>query len=451
MDYLPLFFKLEARRCLLVGGGEIARRKAGLLVSAGAHLTVVAPEIDTALAELLAAEHHHLKKRPFSNDDIEGMALVISATDDRAVNQNVSEAAKAKGIPVNVVDQPDLCTVIFPAIIDRSPVIAAVSTGGKSPVLTRFLREMLESLIGAGYGRLASFLGDRRDALKERFPGTEQRRRHTEDFMRSPGAELAMAGDHAAAEEWLARDPSSMTTGEVYIVGAGPGDPDLLTLRALQLMQQADIILYDSLVTPEVLDRTRRDATREYVGKQGGGASTAQETINDKLVRLASDGHRVLRLKGGDPFIFGRGGEEIESLIEHDIPFQVVPGITAASGCAAYAGIPLTHRDHSQSVRFVTGHPKNGEVDLPWQEFAHKNQTIVFYMGLGGLAKICTNLIASGRDAGTPVAIISKGTTPGQKVLVGNLATIVDKVRSEEIERPTLTIVGEVVSLYRGN
>jgi uroporphyrin-III C-methyltransferase/precorrin-2 dehydrogenase/sirohydrochlorin ferrochelatase len=266
--------------------------------------------------------------------------------------------------------------------------------------------------------------------------------------MSSPGAELAMAGRFEAADAYLDNPGDVATAGEVYIVGAGPGDPDLLTLKALQLMQKADVILYDSLVSDAVLARVRRDAHKQSVGKRGGGESTGQETINDQLVRLAREGHRVLRLKGGDPFIFGRGGEEIEALARHGIPFQVVPGITAANGCAAYAGIPLTHRDYSQSVRFVTGHPRDGEVNLEWQEFAHKNQTIVFYMGLGGLEKICANLIAHGRAPETPVAIISRGTTPEQKVVVGTLDTIVSLVQTHEIKRPTLTIVGEVVKLY---
>jgi uroporphyrin-III C-methyltransferase/precorrin-2 dehydrogenase/sirohydrochlorin ferrochelatase len=232
----------------------------------------------------------------------------------------------------------------------------------------------------------------------------------------------------------------------VYVVGAGPGDPDLLTLKALQLMQQADVILYDSLVSPAILERARRDAVKTYVGKKGGGDSTAQESINDKLVRLAQAGHRVCRLKGGDPFVFGRGGEEIESLLEANIPFQVVPGISAANGCAAYAGIPLTHRDYSQSVRFVTGHPKNGEVNLEWQEFAHKNQTIVFYMGLGGLKNICAQLIRHGRSPDTPIAIVASGTLPEQQVVTGNLDTIVELVEQAELSRPTLIIVGEVVA-----
>lgn len=448
MDYFPFFFDLKAQRCLLVGGGDIAWRKADLLLRAGAVLRVVAPKIDPRLRERLESKGHELVMREFEEQDLDDVMIVVSATDNRSVNQQVSEAARRRNLPVNVVDQPDLCTIIFPAIVDRSPVVVAVSTGGDAPVLTRLVREMLEGLIGQGYALLGQFLGDRRPALKERYPNPDIRRRHTESFMSSPGRELAMQGRFEEADSWLNREADDVESGEVYLVGAGPGDPDLLTLRALQLMQRADVVLYDSLVPAAVLDRVRRDARREYVGKRGGGESTAQTSINELLVRYAHAGERVLRLKGGDPFVFGRGGEEIESLVEEGIPFQVVPGITAANGCAAYAGIPLTHRDYSQSVRFVTGHPKNGEVSLAWQEFAHPNQTIVFYMGLGGLEQITGKLIEHGRDPQTPVAIIAKGTMPEQEVVIGTLASISAEVRRRELERPTLTIVGEVVNLY---
>ena len=448
MDYFPFFFDLKGRLCLLVGGGEIARRKAELMLRAGAHLKVVAPEVSDEVAAMVAGEGHHIERREYRPEDLDDVILVVSATDIREVNATVSRDAKARNLPVNVVDQPDLCTFIFPAIVDRSPVVVAVSTGGDAPVLTRSVREMLEALIGEGYARLGRFIGERRPALKKRLPDPEIRRRHTEHFMQSPGRDLAMQGRFDEAEKYFEEDPDDLNTGEVYLVGAGPGDPDLLTLKALQLMQRADVVLYDSLVPEAVLDRVRRDARREYVGKKGGGESTAQTSINDLLIQHAKAGERVLRLKGGDPFIFGRGGEEIESLVEQGIPFQVVPGITAANGCAAYAGIPLTHRDYSQSVRFVTGHPKDGEVNLAWQEFAHPNQTIVFYMGLGGLERIAANLVSHGRDPNTPVAVIAKGTMPEQEVVIGTLTTISDRVRSRELARPTLTIVGEVVDLY---
>ena len=445
MDYLPLFFDLKQRRCLVVGGGEIAYRKVDLLLRAGATITLVAPNIIDKLTDALTAEGHLCLRREFEDADLDGISLVISATNIKAVNRRVAEQAKEKNIPVNVVDDLQLTDVVFPAIVDRSPIIAAVSTGGASPVLTRKIRTLLESLIPESFSSLAQFLGRERPELKEKYPDADHRRRVTENFLDSPGASHAERREFAAAKQYL-NESATAQTGEVYIVGAGPGDPDLLTLKALQMLQKADIVLYDNLVSDAVLDRARRDAEKSYVGKKGGGDSTSQESINAKLVRLAQEGHRVCRLKGGDPFIFGRGGEEIEDLIDAGIPFEVVPGITAASGCAAYAGIPLTHRDYSQSVRFVTGHPRDGEVELAWQEFAHKNQTIVFYMGLGGLKKICARLIEHGRSADTPVAVIAKGTMPDQAVVTGSLATIWELTESAGLSRPTLIIVGEVVA-----
>lgn len=451
MDYLPLFVDLRSRLCLVVGGGEIARRKVELLLAAQGKIRLVAPEIDPELSGLLDSEAHELRARPVEAEDFDQIDLVISATDIREVNAWVSEQAKQRHIPVNVVDDLELTDVVFPAIVDRSPLVAAVSTGGASPVLTRKIRTLLETLVPESMKHVAQFLADRRSQLKVDIPDVERRRRVTEAFIESPGVSLAQKQKDDEADQIFNNlvkrsDEQRFSQGEVYIVGAGPGDPDLMTLKALQLMQQADVVLYDNLVSKEILDRARRDATKTYVGKKGGGEFTPQESINDKLVRLAHEGHRVCRLKGGDPFVFGRGGEEIESLIDAKIPFQVVPGISAANGCAAYAGIPLTHRDYSQSVRFVTGHPKNGEVDLAWQEFAHKNQTIVFYMGLGGLGKICSQLIKYGRAVDTPIAIVASGTLPQQQVVVGTLETIETLVAAAELKRPTLIIVGEVVA-----
>lgn len=449
MRYLPLHFDLQGRDVLVVGGGEIARRKIELLLRSGAHITVVAPDISELVASILQENVHSLNATIYDPGFLSGKALVVAATDDRAVNEAVSADAKRVGIPVNVVDSPELCTVTFPAIIDREPLVISVGSAGLAPVLTRFVRELIERTLPERISMLAGYLGSRREKLKESFRDIESRRRRTEAFMESPGAELAMSGQDEKADAHLFAEDISSMAGEVYVVGAGPGDPDLLTLRALQLMQKANIVLYDNLVSPRVLDRVRRDATLEFVGKRSGYKSTSQENINDLLVRLAQEGNRVLRLKGGDPFIFGRGGEEITALIEKNIPFQVVPGITAASGCAAYAGIPLTHRELSQSVRFVTGHPKNGQVDLSWKELSHANETVVFYMGLGGLASICQQLVAHGRDAGTPVAIVSKGTTPEQQVLKGTLETITGLVARTQIQTPTLIIVGEVVDFNR--
>jgi len=446
MRYLPLHFDFRDRHVLVVGGGEIAKRKIDLLLSAGAVIQVVAPEVSDAIVELLGDAGHSILQAEYKPSLLTGKVLVIAATSDGAVNQAVSTDATLRSIPVNVVDAPALCTVTFPAIIDRDPLIVSVGSAGGSPVLTRSIRQLIEATIPERISALATYLQSRRDRLKTTFTNIEMRRRATEAFLESPGSERAMAGDSDAADPYLFADQGSVVEGEVYLVGAGPGDPDLLTLRALQLMQKANIVLYDNLVPPKVLDRVRRDASKEFVGKRSGYKSTGQEDINDLLVRLAKEGNRVLRLKGGDPFIFGRGGEEIKALIHHKIPFQVVPGITAASGCAAYAGIPLTHRDLSQSVRFVTGHPKDGQVDLAWKELTHVHETIVFYMGLAGLGSICQQLIAHGRAAETPIAIVSKGTTPEQQVLKGTLETMPGLVARAQIQSPTLIIVGEVVN-----
>jgi len=445
MDSLPLHFNLQSRLCLIVGGGEQATAKARLVRAAGAHLRVVSPAITDELQDL-AGTQDEVRNRRFEEADIEDIDLVICATDDEDLNARVARLAQSRHIPVNVVDNGALCTVTFPAIVDRSPVVVSVGTGGSSPILARRIREQLEKVLPGGLGRLATFLRGERASLKAKFPDVGHRRRVVERFLDSVNSERVLAGALPTGDPFESSDDDA--TGEVFLVGAGPGDPDLLTLRALQLMQLADVVLYDNLVSDDILDRVRRDAARVYVGKRGRDESTPQETINDLLVRLAGEGKRVLRLKGGDPFIFGRGGEEIEHLADHGIAFQVVPGITAAAGCASYAGIPLTHRDYAQSVRFVTGHPKDGHVVLEWQEFVHDNQTIVFYMGLGGLASICEQLVAHGKSPKTPVALISKGTLPDQSVVIGDLESMPATVAALEVETPTLIIVGDVVRLH---
>ncbi|MBT4491981.1 MAG: uroporphyrinogen-III C-methyltransferase [Gammaproteobacteria bacterium] len=444
MRYLPLHFDLQGRTVLVVGGGELARRKVDLLLRSGAGIELVAPEISDELFSMLTS--HTIHQANYESSRVNNQALVVAATNNPAVNEAVSIDARARNIPVNVVDAPELSTVTFPAIIDRDPLIVSVGSSATSPVLTRYVRQLIEQTLPEGLSAVASYLGQVRDRLKEVFPDIEMRRRQTENFLESPGYSAAESGDFKAAERYLFDKENESLAGEVYVVGAGPGDPDLLTLKALQLMQKADVVLYDNLVSPGVLDRVRRDARMEFVGKRSGYKSTSQEHINDMLVRLANEGHRVLRLKGGDPFVFGRGGEEIIALIQQQIPFQVVPGITAALGCATYAGIPLTHRDLSQSVRFVTGHPKDGEVDLPWQELTHENETIVFYMGLSGLSSICQQLVKHGRRHDTPAAIISKGTTPEQQVLKGTLETLPGLVARTQILSPTIVIVGDVVN-----
>ncbi|MBA1195864.1 uroporphyrinogen-III C-methyltransferase [Pseudomonas plecoglossicida] len=450
MDYLPLFHKLQGGRVLVVGGGEIALRKARLLADAGAALRVVAPQVDSQLISLSEATGGEVLVRGYQVTDLEGCRLVIAATDDPQLNAQVSAEAQARSLPVNVVDAPALCTVIFPAIVDRSPLVVAVSSGGDAPVLARLIRAKLEAWIPAAYGELAGLAARFRHQVKSLYPDVNQRRGFWETVFQGPIAERQLAGQSAEAERLLQAMVDGAPVqqgGEVYLVGAGPGDPDLLTFRALRLMQQADVVLYDRLVAPAIIDMCRRDAERIYVGKRRADHSVPQEQINQLLVELALQGKRVLRLKGGDPFIFGRGGEEIEELAEHGIPFQVVPGITAASGCSAYAGIPLTHRDYAQSVRFVTGHLKDGSSNLPWHDLVSPGQTLVFYMGLVGLPTICAELIRHGRAATTPAALVQQGTTRNQRVFTGTLADLPAMVAEHEVHAPTLVIVGEVVQL----
>ena len=450
MDFLPLFHKLQSRRVLVVGGGEIALRKARLLADGGGTLRVVSPEVVSELRELVEHGAGELLLRGYQADDLQGVSLVIAATDDVPLNALISEQAQALGIPVNVVDAPALCSVIFPAIVDRSPLIVAVSSGGDAPVLARLIRAKIETWIPATYGQLAGLAKIFRAQVKNLFPDVQQRRVFWEDVFQGQIAESMFAGKQNEARRLLEEKISGaapQALGEVYLVGAGPGDPDLLTFRALRLMQQADVVLYDRLVAPAIVELCRRDAERIYVGKRRAEHAVPQEQINQRLIDLAKSGKRVLRLKGGDPFIFGRGGEEIEQLAAHGIPFQVVPGITAASGCSAYAGIPLTHRDHAQSVRFVTGHLKDGSTDLPWQELIAPSQTLVFYMGLVGLPTICAQLIAHGRAASTPAALVQQGTTSNQRVFTGTLGNLPDLVARHEVHAPTLVIVGEVVLL----
>ncbi|HEY9135877.1 MAG TPA: siroheme synthase CysG [Pseudomonadales bacterium] len=452
MEFLPAFFNIKNKRCVIIGGGEIATRKAALLIEAQGKVHVVAPEISSAMQTLVTDNKGSIKQGRYQDSDLDGAHLVIAATDDEALNQAVSVAAQQRQIPINVVDNPSLCSFILPAIVDRSPIVVAVSSGGQSPVLTRLIRGKLETLIPAAYGELADVVGTFRDQVKRKFNSISERRMFWEEVLQGPVAELVFAGKKSQAETLLREqlkdhDQVKEPVGEVYLVGGGPGDPDLLTFRALRLMQQADVVLYDRLVAPQIVNLCRRDAEKIYVGKARDKHLVPQGDINALLIKLAKEGKRVCRLKGGDPFIFGRGGEEIDQLAEQGIPFQVVPGITAASGCASYAGIPLTHRDYSQSVRFITGHLKDGAPDLNWQGLIQDRETLVFYMGLIGLEKICSSLIAHGMSADMPIALVEKGTTSQQRVITATLATMHDKIKSYDVHAPTLIIVGQVVKL----
>ena len=453
MDYLPIFLALGDEPCLLVGGTHAAEPKARLLRRAGARLVLVAPSLTPELHELTGDPGVEWRRRAFREDDLDDMRLVVIAANDESLARTVAAAARRRGIPVNAVDRRALCTFILPSILDRSPLIAALSTGGAAPILARILRARLETIIPAGFGRLARFVGRIRPDILQRIEDPTRRRRLFEDVVDGPIGEHVLAGRepeaHAALDTLLADVEArrEATTGEVYLVGAGPGDPDLLTFRALRLMQKADVVVYDRLVSREVLDLTRRDAERIYAGKQPGNHAVPQDEINDLLVRLALAGSRVLRLKGGDPFIFGRGGEEIETLASFGVPFQIVPGITAASGCAAYAGIPLTHREYAQSCTFVTGRRKLDEETFDWGSLVRPNQTVVIYMGLAGLDEIFGGLRRHGLSPDTPAALVEQGTTAAQSVLTGTVGTLPSIVERKRPQAPTLVIVGEVVRL----
>ncbi|MBQ4683063.1 siroheme synthase CysG [Aeromonas dhakensis] len=448
MDYLPIFCQLDNKPVLLVGGGEVAERKARLLLDAGALLTVVAPELDPELAELAANGSIEWLAGEFAPQQLVGKWLVVAATDRREVNALVYQSANQARIFANVVDDPKRSSFIMPSIIDRSPLMVAISSGGKAPVLARLLREKLEAMLPQHLGAVATFAGSLRDRVKARFATMGERRRFWERLLGADRLGQALArGDHASAHQ-LADTlfaEESKAHGEVVLVGAGPGDTGLLTLHALRQMQQADVVVYDRLVSDEVMALVRRDAKRIFVGKQAGNHCVPQEGINQLLLDEAKKGQRVVRLKGGDPFIFGRGGEELETLVGTGIGFQVVPGITAASGCAAYAGIPLTHRDHAQSVRFVTAHGKGGARDLDWPLLAKDKQTLVFYMGLSSCATIREQLLAHGKGGDTPVALIERGTQPSQRVIRGTLDQL--PALAIGVESPALIMVGSVVTL----
>ena len=452
MDYFPVFFNLKGQECLVVGAGEIAARKIDLLGRAGAKITVIANDIGEAVFAMQGALPLSIRQTAFVPENLRQFRLVISATNDPETNSLVAKTAQEQGVPVNVVDNPSLSTFIFPAIVDRSPIVIAISSGGAAPVLARLLRAKIETVIPPTYGHLASLADKFRDKVKQHIKIPAQRRIFWENVFQGRIAEHIFSGNNQSADLLLAEAvndfDNAVNHGEVYLIGAGPGAADLLTFRALRLLQQADVVVYDHLVTPEIIDLARRDAEKIYVGKQRQNHTLPQKSINKLLAELASAGKRVARLKGGDPFIFGRGGEEIETLMAQGIHFQVVPGITAASGCACYAGIPLTHRDYAQSCVFVTGHLKDDCVNLNWTQLALPNQTVVIYMGLMGLELICQALIDHGSPRNLPIALIQQGTTDNQKVVTGTLETLPALVSNQNIKAPTLIIIGNVVTLH---
>tara|TARA_Y100000748_G_scaffold154384_1_gene129112 strand:- start:715 stop:2109 length:1395 start_codon:yes stop_codon:yes gene_type:complete len=454
MKYFPFFMELSKQSVLLIGGGEVAERKLDLLLKANAKITVVSPEFTDYIKELISSNQNittiidDYKKEHMENS----FSFVIAATNNESLNEDIAMQANKQGILVNVVDKPNICDFIFPSILERGPITVAVSTGGSSPVLARMLRTKLETMIPGAYGRLAKIVSENRIPVRKKLINSQSNRIFWEEMLNGKFLELVLSGQDNAAVKYLNEeidrfDEEKKGEGEVYLVGAGPGDPDLLTFRALRLMQQADIALYDRLVHPSIIDLIRRDAQKIYVGKQRDNHAVRQEEINDLLVKYAKEGKRVLRLKGGDPFIFGRGGEEIDTLVDHNVSFQVVPGITSASGCSAYSGIPLTHRDHAQSCIFVTGHLKKGKLDLNWKKLIQPNQTIVFYMGLVSIDIICEQLVANGLDSKTPCALIQQGTTPNQKVFTSILEDMSELVKKEKPSAPTIFIIGNVVNL----
>lgn len=450
MMNLPLVLRGSARPFVLVGGGQVAARKLLTLLKAGAQVQLIAPELHADITACAGNPLLSIEQRPASlTETFDSGSLVVLATDNHALNKQLAINARKAGCLVCRCDETEDNDFIFPAVIDRSPLLVSISTSGASPALTRHVRQRLEAFLPQEYRDLGAFAERLRGQIKQQLAGS-LRAGFWRRWIGSLAPELILARQAERAEAVTAEllNGNVEQQGEVYLVGAGPGDPDLLTFRALRLIQSADVVFYDRLVNPLILDFIHPQAERFYVGKAKSDHAVPQEGINQLLVDTARTGKKVLRLKGGDPFIFGRGGEEIEELAAAGIPFQVVPGITAASGCAAYAGIPLTHRDHAQSVRFVTGHLKNGTCDLPWQELVHPGQTLVIYMGLSGLPHICAQLMAAGMDATTPVALVEKGTLPDQKVHVSTLEDMPDYIAGRTIQAPTLTIVGSVVSLH---
>ncbi len=452
MDTMPIFLRSNATRALLIGDGPQTTAKARILLQADIRITVLGNNAPCdSLQQLIDREGLTLLTKHFETEDLDHHDMVVVADMSAADAAQIAAAARRRHIPVNVVDRPELCSFYFAAMVEREPMVVAIGSQGQAPVLSHYLRRKIEQSLPAQLGELAPLIREYRERVKALIPSASERLVFWEALLDGPlaggaggsGAEAAQLVEEALA----ARADNREINATVYLIGAGPGDPDLLTVKALRLLQQADVVVYDRLVSPAILALSRRDAERIDVGKRMGNHTLPQEEINRLLVRLSREGKRVVRLKGGDPFIFGRGGEEIEELLEENIPFQVVPGITAASGSATYCGIPLTHRDHAQSVTFVTGHLKQGELNLKWESLAQPQQTVVFYMGLTSLPLIAEQLQAHGQASDTPVALVHRATTPHQRLLIGRLDNIADLAREHAFKSPSLIIIGSVVSL----
>lgn len=454
MDHLPLFLKVRGRKVLVNGGGAVAARKAEMALRAGARVFVFADALGDDFRDIAGHNRFEHLTREATQEDLDNCVLVYGASKDREQDVRICTLARAAGVLANIVDEPSLCDFIMPSIVDRSPLVIGISTSGNAPSLARIIKARLESMLPAAYGTLTRFAGEMREHVVQRLKQSRARRRFWEDVLDGQVADRILAGDDVTARSVFERElvnaeraSQGTSTGEVYLVGAGPGDPDLLTFRALRLIQRADVVLYDRLIGKDILNLVRRDAERIYVGKLPKEHSLPQEEISQLMVRLAREGKRVLRLKGGDPFIFGRGGEEIEVVAAAGVPFQVVPGITAASGCAAYAGIPLTHRDYAHSCIFVTGHGKDDQLDLDWEVLLRPQQTVAIYMGLAALSQLTSLFVEKGADPDLPAAVIDQGTRTGQTVVTGTLATLETECERAGLRGPALIIVGRVVAL----
>jgi len=454
MDHLPIFLDVKGKKVLVDGGNTAAARRVERALSAGAHVHVFCPNMSDEFRTL--RDHplvtHHLRA-PGPEDFID-CVVAYGASEIEERDKKLYDMAKEAKVLVNVADVTKYCDFITPSIVDRSPLVVAISSGGNAPVIARILRARIEVMLPAAYGRLAAFVGTFRDKVMAKLTSTESRRHFWENTIEGQAGDHFLAGDEEKAEARLLEDLNAAATGaetnqigEVFLVGAGPGDPDLLTFRALHIMQRADVVLFDRLVSDEIMTLVRRDAERVYVGKSPQQHTMVQEDISELMVELAKQGKRVLRLKGGDPFIFGRGGEELELLAKHNVPFQVIPGITAASGCASYAGIPLTHRDHAQSCVLITAHGRDGVLDLDWDRLVRPDQTVVVYMGLSSVGTLSEQFIKRGLDSGTPAAVVDNGTRANQQVVAGNLGNIAKRVEDSAIKGPALIIIGSVVSL----
>ncbi|MAS00449.1 MAG: uroporphyrinogen-III C-methyltransferase [Nitrosomonadales bacterium] len=450
MESFPIFLNIKNKPITVIGGGDIALRKVKLLIKVKPKITLISKVICKELKEMLLEHNHKIIKKSFQEKDLENPILIVAATNNTKLNKKISIIAQQKNILINVVDQPELCTFTMGSIIERDSLVISISSGGKAPVLVRSIREKIEMLIPQSYSELVKFAGNLRSIVKKKIQSGVKRRVFWEDFFKSDYVQNFILTPKKLNQRLFNKILSGMKNkriGEVYLVGAGPGERDLLTIRALHLMQKCDVCIYDNLVSKDILEMVRRDADIIYAGKKQDQHTLSQDKINILLIKFAKQGKRVLRLKGGDPFIFGRGGEEIESLMKNKISFQVVPGITAANGIASYSGIPLTHRDHAQSCLFLTGHLKDGALDFDWPKLIINNQTIVIYMGLLSLKELVDNLLQHGMLKKMPIAIIESGTTSKQKVIIGMLSNIKPKVEKAKIKSPALIIIGKVVSL----